>query len=99
MFDLSDDPFGHSDAFGPAARAPATPVSASPFARLYPEDRSALATRKPCVRHSCAVGWVSRTRLPRPGLSRKPGRRVLPPQPTRAVTKSWPDGRCPANRT
>ena len=54
MFDDLQDLFGHADAFGPPARRSAPPFSDSPFVRLHPEDRKALARpdtlRSPLVR-------------------------------------------------
>ena len=54
MFDDLQDLFGHSNAFGPPARRSSPPFSDSPFVRLHPEDRKALARpdtlRSPLVR-------------------------------------------------
>ena len=54
MFDDLQDLFGHADAFGPPARRSSPPFSDSPFVRLHPEDRKALARpdtlRSPLVR-------------------------------------------------
>ena len=81
MFDDLQDLFGHSNAFGPnAARKPAKAVSNSPFDRLHPEDRKALASpetlRSPLVRR-----WL---KFPDPAPETLNARQANPPGATAA---------------
>ncbi len=81
MFDDLQDLFGHSNAFGPnAARKPAKAVSNSPFDRLHPEDRKALASpetlRSPFVRR-----WL---KFPDPAPETLNARQANPPGATAA---------------
>ena len=81
MFDDLQDLFDHSNAFGPnVAHKPAKAISASPFDRLHPEDRNALASpetlRSPFVRR-----WLN---IPDPAPETLNARQASPPGATAA---------------